>query len=285
MATVYEIITERIIEKLEAGVIPWRKTWDAPEPKNLISKKVYRGINYFLLNCLSDEYFLTYNQAKALGGEVRKGSKGIPVVFWQQTKYSKKETPDKEERGMMIRYYTVFAASDVDGIEDKIPASVTIERSATYDEFTANHKAQLIINNWEDKPDMQFEGKRACYIPSLDIIKLPEEKRFFSTTEYYSTAFHELIHSTGHASRLARKEVMEPSRFASHDYAQEELVAELGSVFLCHLSEINSTLDNSAAYINGWLKALRAEPKMLIKAAGKAQHAADMIIGHIMEEA
>ena len=285
MGTVYEIITEKIIAKLEQGVIPWKKPWDAPEPKNLISKKVYRGINYFLLNCLSDEYFLTYNQAKSIGGEVRKGSKSIPVVFWSPTKYSKKETPDKEEKGLMIRYYNVFAASDVDGIEDKIPASITTERSTTYDEFTADHKAQLIIDTWEDKPDMQFEGKRACYIPSLDIIKLPEEKRFFSTNEYYSCAFHELIHSTGHATRLARKEVMEPTMFKSHDYVQEELVAELGSAFLCHLAEINSTLDNSAAYINSWLKVLRAEPKMLIKAAGKAQRAADMIIGHLMEEA
>jgi antirestriction protein ArdC len=278
---VYTIITEKIIEKLEAGTIPWRKPWNTPEPKNLISKKVYRGINYFLLNCLSDEYWLTYKQAQTLGGEVRKGSKGVPVVYWAPTKYVTKEKPEDEKKGLLMRYYTVFAASDVDGIV--VPEPTHREKPTVADVFGEEHKAQCIIHNMPNRPEIEYTGNRAYYSPFSDTIHLPAERKFFSTEEFYGTAFHELVHSTGHLSRLNRKEVTNSEGFKSHSYGLEELVAELGSAFLCAHSDIDSTLDNSASYIQSWITTIKGNPKMIISAAGRAQKAADYILNTQLE--
>ena len=148
----------------------------------------------------------------------------------------------------------------------------------TENEFNPIENAQAIIDGWKNKPEINHvEGDRAYYMPKFDKITLPLKSQFKSPEEYYSTAFHELAHSTGHSKRLNRKELTEANYFGSHDYSKEELTAEFASAFLCSTSGIEKTIDNSAAYIKGWSQKLRSNPKWLVSAAAKAQKAANLI--------
>jgi antirestriction protein ArdC len=267
---VYEIITERIIELLKAGTVPWRKPWRSSAPANLISKKPYRGINAFLLNSLSFEspYFVTFNQAKQLGGSVRRGEKGAPVVFWQ---FIEKQTEDGKKEIPLLRYYTVFNISQCEGIP--VPAVQT----STVNSIAA---CECIIEGMPNRAQIEHGGNEAVYIPKLDRIQMPAKASFGSAEEYYSTLFHELIHSTGHQARLGRKGVIEAAYFGSQSYCAEELIAEMGSSFLCGEAGIETaTIENSAAYIKGWLTKFRSDKWMIVSAAGQAQKAADYVLG------
>ena len=275
---VYEIVNKRITELLEEGTIPWRKPWRSTEgPRNLISKKPYRGINSFLLNCspYESDYWLTYKQAKQKGGTVRKGQKANLVVFWKWLNTVKEEDSDTETRLTkvpLLRYYNVFNLDQIDGINPP-------KENEVFNPFTPIEQAELIIQNMQNKPSIDYGGDRACYSPLHDSVKLPNPETFHSSEEFYSTAFHELLHATGHASRLGRKGILEPSYFGSHDYSQEELIAEFGASMLCGVSGIEqSTIENSAAYIQGWLKVLKNDKKLLVLAAAQGQKSADFIL-------
>ncbi len=287
---VYEIVNKRIIELLDEGTVPWRKPWKSSGgPRNLISKKPYRGINSFILNCspYESDFYLTFNQAKQKGGSVRKGEKSTLVIFWKWL--DRKDTDSSEGASLaspgsptgkipLLRYYNVFNLDQVDGIEH--PKEPEIDNP-----FTPIEQAEQIIENMQFKPDFKYGGNRACYSPQLDYIQLPPKEAFNSPEEFYSTAFHELLHSTGHASRLARKGITDPSYFGSHDYSQEELVAEFGASMLCGFSGIEqSTIVNSAAYIQGWLKVLKNDKKILVNTAAQAQKGADLILNKQAEE-
>lgn len=275
---VYEKVTARIMEILETGTVPWKKPWLSNDgPMNLISKKSYRGINSFLLNCspYSSPYWMTFNQARQKGGSVNKGEKSTPVVFWKWL--DQKAVPDEDDNSTsgkvpLVRLYNVFNLDQIDGI----PAPPE-EQSAS--PFNPIKQAEQVIRNMPLKPNIMFGGNRAYYSPRLDYIKLPNQEAFKSPEEFYSTAFHELAHSSGHSSRLSRKGILEPSYFGSHDYSQEELVAEFGASMLCGFAGIEQqTIENSAAYIQGWLKVLKGDKKLAIIAAGQAQRAADFIL-------
>lgn len=276
-----EIITNRIIELLEKGTIPWRKPWSGgfQTPKNLVNKKPYRGINTFILSACSYEspYWLSFKQAKELGGEVKKGEKGVPVVFWT---FIDKDEDGKIKKIPFLRYYTVFNTQQVEGIEDKVPSYKTeIAEKAEIDDL-----AELLVDAIENKPVIQKGMQHAYYSPAKDEIGVPSIEKFSQTEEYYSTLFHELVHSTGHKDRLARKEIVEHGGFGSDPYAKEELVAEMGAAFLCgHIGFIDKTEKNTAAYIQGWLKKLRNDPQFVISAAGSAQKAYDFLIGRTFE--
>ena len=276
---VYEIITNRIMALLEEGTIPWQKPWKASGgAKNLISKKPYRGINQFLLNCspYSSPYWLTFNQARQKGGQVRKGEKSTLVVFW---KWIERKKDDDQESGSshpgivpLLRNYNVFNLDQIDGI-------TAPEEEQSINPFAPIEQAELLIQSMPNKPVIQYGGDRACYSPTLDSIKLPEREVFKSPEEFYCTAFHELAHATGHSSRLNRRGITEPVHFGSHDYSQEELVAEFSASMLCGVAGIEQqTIENSAAYLQGWLKVLKGDKKMAIIAAGQAQKAADFIL-------
>lgn len=276
--SVYEKVTARIIELLETGNVPWKKPWRFSEgPRNLISRKPYRGINSFLLNCspYSSPYWITYRQATEKGGQVRKGEKSTAIIFWKWLDC--KADPDNEdnestEKVPLVRFYNVFNLDQVDDIDP--PAEVQPDIP-----FSPIDQAEQVISNMPHRPLIQYGGNRACYSPTLDCIKLPNRNAFNSPEEFYSTAFHELAHSTGHSSRLSRKGILEPSYFGSHDYSHEELVAEFGASMLCGVTGIEQqTLENSAAYIQGWLKVLKGDKKLAIIAAGQAQRAADFIL-------
>jgi len=276
--SVYDIVTDRIMELLEEGTVPWRKPWKSSGgPRNLISKKEYRGINQFLLNCssYSSPYWLTYKQANQKGGHVRKGEKSTLVVFWKFINTVTEPEDPKDQKHLtqvpLLRYYRVFNLDQVDGIDP--PAD-----EQTINEFTPIEQAEQILENMECKPVIQYGGDRAAYSPSQDLIKLPDRGAFSAPEEFYSTAFHELAHATGHASRLGRKGVTEPSYFGSHAYSQEELVAEFGASMLCGVCGIEQqTIENSASYISSWLNVLKSDKRLAVIAASQAQRAADFI--------
>jgi len=277
MCKVYDIINQRIIELLEQGTVPWHKPWNAQAnyPKNLISKKEYRGINIFILASgpYSSPYWMTFNQIKNKGGHVLKGEKSMPVIFW---KWLDKRTAEGEETASgkipMLRHYNVFNLEQVEGVTAPEPE----ESSNDHQPLTL--PAQ-IFKTMPLRPELKFGGNRAYYSPTLDYIQLPHLSSFETQEEYYNTLFHELSHATGHASRLARKSILEPSYFGSHEYSKEELVAEMGAAFLSgYCCTEHRTLENSAAYIQGWLKALKNDKTLLIHAAAQAQKAADYIL-------
>jgi antirestriction protein ArdC len=280
----YQTVTDQIVSMLEAGVVPWRSPIlgrsKAGHPKNLNSGKQYRGVNVFLLaftafaKGYSSSYWLTFNQAKERGGNVRKGEKSSMVVFWKQYETTDKQT-GQPVKVPVLRYYNVFNAEQMDGIE--VPDAVKYEPI----DFHPVEEAEKIALGFSGGPGVTHDGgQQAYYRPFTDSVHLPEKSRFATVEEYYSTLFHELSHSTGHSTRLDRKIDTDPKPFGSTDYGKEELVAEMSAAFLCSYAGIQPTvIENQAAYLSGWLKQLKADKKLVIAAAGQAQKAADWIRG------
>jgi antirestriction protein ArdC len=277
---VYEIITSRILDSLKSGVVPWRCPWSVETPRNLVSGREYRGVNVLLLQsaAFSSPHWLTFKQAKDVGGSVKRGERGCPVVFWKIYDKADRASADGErDRRFLLRYYTVFNIAQTEGIE----APALRARSA----FDPIGACEAIVAGYPDPPTIVHGGGRACYSPALDRVQMPGRESFGAPAEYYSTLFHELTHSTGAASRLERKGVTDPIRFASHDYAFEELVAECGSAFLAAQAGISvATLDNSAAYVASWAKKVKSEPRWIVEAAAQAAKAADWILGRGAQE-
>lgn len=268
--SVYEVVTNKILEAMSAGVVPWRQPWTTDKPRNLVSKKEYRGVNLFLLGMqkYTSPYWCTYKQALEKGGSVRKGESGTPCIFWKIGKYEK---GGEEKKSFLLRYYTVFCLDQIDGI-----AAPPTEKKQ---EFTPIEACERIVREWNVQPPIDHGSMQACYHPTFDRISMPNKEKFTSPEEYYSTLFHEMTHASGHESRLARDGIMSPIQFGSHAYSVEELIAEMGAAFLCGKAGIETkTLENSAAYIQGWIKVLKNEPRWLVEAASKAAKAADHIL-------
>jgi antirestriction protein ArdC len=277
MKDIQEKVTAQIISALESGTAPWRKPWKGSSaPHNVISGKTYQGINWFLLSMMGGGGFLTYKQAQGLGGNVRKGEKGNPIVFWN---FIEKQKANGEiGKIAFLRSYTVFSVSQCEGLE--LPAPEREEESAP---FVPIERAEETIA--KTRAEISHGGAMAFYRPATDQIQLPEKAAFHNPEEYYSTAFHELAHWTGHTSRLARKGIEDVAAFGSATYSKEELIAEMGAAFLCAEHGIDSTLDNSAAYLQGWIKALKGDSTLAISAAGAASKAANFILGKTATEA
>lgn len=279
MCKTYDVINSRIMELLEQGTIPWKKPWNAQSsyPKNIVSGKKYQGVNVFMLACseFSSPYWMTFKQCQDKGGHVIKGSKSSPVIFWKFL--DRKDAPtegDNSTNGKisMLRFYSVFNLEQTEGITPPLAEE-------THNIFDPITRAEEIIAAMPMKPEIRFGGGRAYYSPTLDYVQLSHQHTFDTIEHYYNTLFHELSHATGHANRLGRKGVTETSYFGSHEYSKEELVAEMGAAFLCgHAGIENTTLENSAAYIQGWLKALKNDKTLLVQAAGQAQKASDYIL-------
>ena len=280
-ATLYEIVTEKIIEALEKGVVPWRKPWNttAQLPCNATNNRPYRGVNVFLLGLMpyADHRWLTFRQAQELGGTVRQGEKSTLVVFWKYPD-KKPDVEDEEERrrsAPILRYFNVFNAEQVEGLN--LPPLPSV---GNLTEAHRIERAEVLVRSMIDPPQIQEVGTKAGYSPSRDLVRIPQIGSFDSIDQYYATLFHELAHSTGHGKRLNRPGVTGQVRFGSERYAREELVAELASAFCCATVALdNSILENSAAYIESWIASLRRDPKAIVVAAGQAQKAADYIKG------
>lgn len=278
---VYQIITNRILELLEQGTIPWRKAWSAGTamPRNMISNKEYRGINVFLLSAMpyASPYWLTYKQATEKGGHVRSGEKSSMVVFWKMLDSSNEE--DAKQKIPVLRYYNLFNVEQCEGIP------VPTMPDEIVSPFNPIEKAEQLVSSYANHPCIQHGGNRAFYRPSEDLVQMPHNHTFKSPEDYYAVLFHELSHSTGAKHRLCRKEVIEYNRFGSTDYSAEELVAEFAAAFLCGQVGIsNQTIDQSAAYIDGWLSVLKKDKRLLVLAAAQAQKAADYILGNTPDQ-
>jgi antirestriction protein ArdC len=272
----YQLITDRIIAKLEAGTIPWKHytTIKASEgaPRNYCSGRQYNGINYFLLGMMgySSPHWLTFNQAKDQGGMVRKGQKSMPIVYWNFSEREDKKTGENKSIPF-LKYFNVFNAEQIDGIDARIP------KPSDGRETNANELAEQIIATMPNRPVIKTgEFAAASYSPSADIVRMTAQKFCVSDSAYYSTLLHELVHSTGHHSRLNRPL---GDSFGSTGYSREELIAEMGAAFLCAECGIaQETEDNAASYVASWLRVLKNDPKAVVTAAGKAQKASDFIL-------
>ena len=280
-SAVHAEITRQIIEMLEAGVTPWRSgiLGTNGEPQNFDSRKPYRGINTFLLSFQSfkrgycSPYWLTFRQAVARGGNVRQGEKGTLVVFWKQLEIRDDESGEPVTIPVMRRFH-VFNIEQCEGIE------APEEAAAPLIPFQPIVEAQRIVTAYEQPPAIEHKGLHAYYRPATDTVCIPEPGQFTTASEYFSTLFHELSHSTGHQRRLNRKLDTEPQPFGSLEYGKEELVAEMAAAFLCRRAGISpAVIENQAAYIQGWLKQIRQDKKLVISAASAAQKAADWILG------
>jgi antirestriction protein ArdC len=276
--TTYEIITEKITKRLEEGDIPWKKPWKAQLPRNLITDKPYRGMNLLLLGSeeYASPYWLTFKQAQDKGGHVKKGEKGSLVTFWKVMEKELEEKEGEQRQGkelrFVLRYYTVFNLEQCEGIESP-PLGEPINPI---------QRCEEIVSGYTTMPDLRINtSDRAYYAPKDDYISLQPMQTFKSASGYYATLFHEMTHATGHEQRLGRFNSKDYHRpFGCEDYSKEELIAELGSAFLCAEAGIdNSELDNSTAYIQSWLKALKNDKRLLIAASSQAAKAARYILG------
>jgi antirestriction protein ArdC len=277
----YERITGQIIALLEQGTVPWHKPWKAPTglPRNLVTNKPYRGINALLLLGMSYEspFWLTCRQANMLGGSVKKGEKACPVVFWKRL--SILDTGSEEKREIpLLRYYHVFNLAQCEGLKNGHP-------SASDGEAPLRSKPQEIVANMPQRPPIKVGFTQAFYSLREDYIGMPVIERFTEDEQYFATLFHELIHASGHETRLNRSTLTETAGFGSDPYCREELIAEIGAAFLCGQAEIaERTIDNSAAYVAEWLKRLKDDKKLVVQTATQAQRAADFVLGRKFEE-
>lgn len=260
----YTRINNQILEKLNEGVIPWKKSWEVGVPANFISKKAYHGVNFLSLSIkdFSSPYYLTFYQCKQKGGSIKRGEKSSMIIYYKLLDL--KDEVMENSRIPFIRYSNVFniTQTDLEVSQDDMPKIVSCES---------------IIDNMLDKPIIKNNISRCYYTPAEDYISIPKMSFFDSIEEYYSTFFHELIHWTGHGSRVKRPNLTE---FDDNNYSYEELIAEIGSAYLCSLCGISSkVVENQASYINGWLNLSNEKEGLFPKAAKDAQKAVYYILG------
>lgn len=288
-ADVYQEITDQMVAMLEAGTRPWSKSWNGCTAPNIPLRSTgvpYRGINVLTLWVVAmtkgyaSPHWLTFKQALALGGCVRKGEKGSTVVY-----ANKIEVDDKGERGgtgedgkrqvAFLKRYTVFNAEQIDGIEAKYPAPLSVITATNPDA----RDAELDTLFSRVPVTVRHHGSQPYYQPSGDHVVMPEFADFHTGDDYYSTLAHELCHATGHVDRLARPSLISTKR---EDYAREELVAELGAAFVSGAIGIKlHDREDHAAYLASWLQALRNDKRCIFTAATQAQAAADWLLSRM----
>lgn len=294
----YEVVTARVLEQLEAGTVPWRRPWATSGngmPRNLATGCAYRGANIVLLwmTAFGSPWWLTYKQAKALGGQVRRGEHHTPIMVWKRTvrqlntpaklararKEQRRITTDQRGRPVCIvvfsRLYRGFNVEQIDGLEghpDLQPVPDT-----DWDPLAV---CEQTVSGYPDGPAIQVGGQRAFYQPSSDQIRMPDHGRFTDATDWYVTLFHELGHSTGAASRLNRPDLTDAPAFGSVGYAREELTAELSAAMLCAHCRIDGPPlnDQQAAYVDHWRRQVTDDPRLVVIAAQRAQRACDLIL-------
>ncbi len=293
---IYEEVTNRIIKQLENGIIPWHKPWKmsgiairgAEDLRkvafNRITKTAYSPLNQMLLSRAGE--YASFKQWQDVGGKIRKGASAEIVVFWKWIETKTKDENDEEKLVKIpyLRYYQVFHIDDVDGVK---PLTFEEVKTTTETTFSPEEQAEDLINAYSvrEQIEIRYGGNSAFYSPRQDYIQLPERRQFGKKAgEFYSTAFHEIVHSTGVEKRLDRPNFV--SFFGSEDYSKEELVAEIGSAGLLNLLNIetSSTFTNSVAYIQSWVQALRDDKKMIVQASSKAEKAVRYIFNGKEEE-
>jgi len=270
---IYAEITNRIIDQMEQGTIPWKKPWVASGScVSYATGKPYSLLNQMLLGRPGE--YATFKQVQQAGGYVKKGAKASMVVFWRWIEQEDEETGEKKEIPL-LRYYNVFHIDQCEGLKAK--HTKPLPNTAN-----ADQTAEAIICDYLKTSGVKLNheaGDRAFYRPSTDSITLPLLAQFKETAEYYSTAFHELIHSTGHAKRLNR--IAGTAYFGSEAYSKEELVAEIGASALVNASglETAESFRNNTAYVQNWLQVLKSDKRFIVSASGKAEKAVALTLG------
>jgi antirestriction protein ArdC len=277
---VYANINAKIIEQLEKGTVPWRQPWtEAGLPVNIISKRHYRGINMILLSMENYEHnhFLSFKQVTDIGGKVKKGEKGHMVVFWSQVENKPEERKENEEqpeqkKKSILRYYYVFNISQCENIPEQY-----VPKARETKELPS---CESIVTAMPHCPPIQHKENKAFYNFKDDFVNMPKKRSFKKDEGYYSTLFHELVHSTGHESRLKRDTLTQMAEFGDDTYSLEELVAEIGTCYLQSVAGITSEFQQSAAYLQGWLAKLKGDKKFIFQAARASQKAVDYILNN-----
>lgn len=275
---VYQMVTDRIINELEKGQIPWKKPWSGVNTGafNRISKKPYSLLNQMILGKSGE--WATFKQWADLGGKIRKGEKSSIIVFWKIL-----ESEEKDESGEtvkksipLLKCINVFHISQVDGVEPlKTECLTELEPIEAAEKVKANYQTR------ENIRILEVVGNDAFYSPSWDYIQVPSKKQYIDISEYYSTLFHEMTHSTGHKTRLDRLSTSAGiAAFGSENYSKEELIAEIGSACILNTLGIETpnSFKNSAAYIQNWLQVLKNDNHFIISAASKAEKAVQYIM-------
>lgn len=276
---VYEMVTERIIEQLEKGLIPWERPWTGVRSGafNRVSKKSYSLLNQMLLKHRGE--YASFKQWQELGGKVRKGEKSEIVVFWKWLEVAEtKEDGEIEIKNIpYLKYINVFHISQVDGVEP-LPKE-------ELNDIEPIEQAEKVLTDYWERESIIVEhtaSNEAYYLPNRDLIHLPLFEQFKTASEYYSTAFHESVHSTMKANRCNREEERKGKlvAFGSEDYSKEELVAEIGSASLMNIIgiETNHSFRNSTAYIQSWIKVLKNDVKFIVSASSRAEKAVEYIM-------
>jgi antirestriction protein ArdC len=268
---VYQDVTDRIVTALEQGTVPWHKPWTTSLPVSIRNGKAYRGVNVLLLGLAgrADPRWGTFKAIREAGGSVRKGEKGTHIILWKPVVKRAAADGAEPESYMLLKSYVVFNAEQAHGL----PALELDELR----EHESDERADAIVSGYESGPVVIHGSDRALYSPGQDLVRMPDPERFESSDAYYLTLLHELVHSTGHESRLNR---LEPALFGTDPYAREELVAELGASMLAGLAGLEGAAgEQSAAYVAGWLRKLKDDRKLVVQAAAAAQRAADRIVG------
>ena len=270
---IYQTVTDRMINEMEQGIIPWKKPWIASGAAvSHTTGREYSLLNQMLLGKPGE--YLTFRQVKAEGGYVRKGERGHLIVFWKWIDSIDEETGEITQIPF-LRHYTVFSIDQCVGISAK--HAHQLEQTANPDET-----AESIVTDYIKREGIQIvheQGNNAYYSPAADKIVLPLMEQFAETSEYYGTAFHEIAHSSGHPKRLARIDTT--ARFGSEDYSKEELVAEISASALIHHCglETQNSFHNSTAYVQNWLQVLKSDKRFIVSASTKAEKAVAFIIG------
>ena len=282
----YQKVTDAIVAELERGVAPWVRPWTTLDPRfgggpiNGYTARGYRGVNVWLLLITAmkkgyqDSRWFTFRQAQTLGAHVKKGEKSTMVIFWKQHRIQEASatTGEQEEKKIpFLRAYAVFNAEQCEGLAPQPKAEETAR------ELRYQHAEALFVKH---AVDIKHGGDQAFFSPILDFIQMPRLDAFESEEHYWGVKLHELTHWTGHKSRLDRDL---SGRFRSEAYAAEELVAEMGSAFLCAQLGIEGHLRHPE-YIGNWLKVLKDDKRAVFKASSLAQAAADFVLDRKEEE-
>jgi len=290
MSTVYDIVTEQIVNALEKGTVPWKKPWTTGCPmingqpvlnQNLFTKKAYRGVNMLLTSLapFASPFWVPKGEIKKRNLTIKEGESYTPIVYfkWRSKEELAKATAAGESKApCFLRFFQVWNSDQLEGVEDLLPKldEVEVQDNKPID------AASVVVKNYSKKPKIDHVGDQACYNVMSDLIKMPALEAFFTPEAYHGTLFHELVHATGHKKRLSRDTLVDYAPFGSQTYSKEELVAEIGSCFLCATVGIETpqTFENSAAYISGWLEKIKKDSRLIVSAAQQAQKAVDHIL-------
>jgi antirestriction protein ArdC len=300
-----DLLLDLVLKAFASGIVFWQRPYmkKMTAPANLVtwlSKQLgYRGaMNRFLLSLVSEmqgydsRFWISFDQAKKLGGHVKEKESGTPVFFWKHIPIYKKDASGTimlnakgekivEKTIPFLQYFKVFNTNQTDGLQDKIPTEENVH-VLTENDFSSLEKVEALTKNWSNAPEISYGHNRACYSPKNHKIMMPEKTQFYTVDKLTLVYLHELVHSTG--PELKRFSADSHDVPGDKEYSLEELVAEAGAVIIATELGIEVDFDNSAAYIAGWTKAFQDNPGLISSTFSRAQKAAELLLGYKLDD-